>query len=48
MEESFHRAIVAKQDNFIIIKLILKKDAVLPSHKSRGLTTVIPIKGRVS
>ena len=46
MEESFHRELIAKQDNFIIIKLTLKKDAVLPPHKSRGQTTVIPVKGQ--
>src|SRR3990167_5116151 len=46
MEESIHREIIAKQDNFIIFKLILKKDVALPPHKSRGLTTLIPIKGQ--
>jgi quercetin dioxygenase-like cupin family protein len=46
MEEAFRRESIAKQDNFIIIKVILKKDAVILPHKCRGLTTLIPVKGQ--
>lgn len=45
MDDSCHREVLIKQSNFIIIKLILEKDALLPKHKARGLTTLIPLKG---
>lgn len=44
--ESIHREVITKESNYLIIKLSLKKDAVIPPHKSRGLTTVIPVKGQ--
>ena len=45
MDDSCHRETITQQDNFIIIKLCLEKNATLPMHKSKGLTTIIPIKG---
>lgn len=45
MDDSCEREVLIKQSNFIIIKLILQKDVLLPKHKSRGFTTIIPLKG---
>ncbi|RDI40170.1 cupin domain-containing protein [Aquicella lusitana] len=45
MEGTYQREIIVQQPDFIIVKLTLEKDAVLPTHKSRGLTTIIPVKG---
>ncbi len=45
MEGAYQREVITEQSNFIIVKLVLQKDVVLPTHKSKGLTTIIPIKG---
>lgn len=45
MEGAYQPEVITEQSNFIIVKLILQKDAILLTHKSKGLTTLIPVKG---
>ena len=45
MTDSCNHKIIAQQDDYLIVKLILKEGDSQLKHKPKGITTIIPING---